>query len=132
MSHNAAECNVVQQLVNLEMGESYLGDSEDEKSRFTIKSGMVCSSCFNTFEEESFDHEGMETSETLREIRKLRLEQECGTDLNYRCVRCRDCSACKDSDRTEAVSLREEAEMEEVIAQKKFLLLSKIYRSLSN
>ena len=40
------------------------------------------------------------------------LEQECGVDINYRCVRCRDCSTCKDADRTEAISLREEAEME--------------------
>ena len=35
-------------------------------------------------------------------------------DLNYRCIRCRECSACRDSDRTEAISLREEAEMEQI------------------
>ena len=50
--------------------------------------------------------------ETLKEIKKLRLEQECGMELNYRCVKCRDCQACKDSDKTESLSLKEEAEME--------------------
>ena len=126
MSHNAMECNMVQQLVNLEMVESFIADSEEEilctttsgeKDQSVIdtlatKYGRGYSSCSNTFEEEIFDHEGMENSETLREIRKLRLEQECGIDLNYRCVKCRDCPACKNSDKTEAVSLKEEAEME--------------------
>ena len=50
--------------------------------------------------------------ETLKEIKHLRLEQECGIDINYRCPKCRDCSSCKDSSRSEAISLREEAEME--------------------
>ena len=50
--------------------------------------------------------------ETMREIRRMRLEQEGGVDINYRCIKCRDCTECKDSDKTEAISLREEAEME--------------------
>ena len=55
-----------------------------------------------------------DSGETLKEIKKLRLEQECGMELNYRCVKCRDCQACKDSDRTESLSLKEEAEMEAI------------------
>ena len=38
--------------------------------------------------------------------------QEAGLEVDYRCVRCRDCSQCKNADRTEKISLREEAEME--------------------
>ena len=48
----------------------------------------------------------------MREIRRLRLEQECGLDIGYRCVKCRDCVTCKNSEKVEAISLREEAEME--------------------
>ena len=55
-----------------------------------------------------------DNGETLKEIRKLRLEQECGMDLNYRCIKCRDCQTCKDSDKSESLSLREEAEMEKI------------------
>ena len=35
-------------------------------------------------------------------------------DLDYRCVKCRDCANCKDSGRLEAISLKEEVEMEQV------------------
>ena len=48
----------------------------------------------------------------MREIRRLRLEQECGLDIGYRCMKCRDCVTCKNSEKVEAISLREEAEME--------------------
>ena len=53
-----------------------------------------------------------DNGDTLREIRRLRLEQECGVDIGYRCIKCRDCSTCKNSDRIEAISLKEEAEMD--------------------
>ena len=56
-----------------------------------------------------------DSPETIRDIRRLRLEQEFGVDINYRCVKCRDCSGCKDADRSEAISLREEAEMELIV-----------------
>ena len=64
----------------------------------------MCTSCLISTIDESPD--------TIKEIKKLRLEQECGIDDNYRCSKCRDCSACKDSDRTEEISLRDEAELE--------------------
>ena len=70
----------------------------------TLRQYGYCLSCFYTTVDDS--------PETLRDIKHLRLEQECGIDINYRCIRCRDCSACKDSDRSEAITLREEAEME--------------------
>ena len=68
--------------------------------------GSVCSRCLIA----ALDDD--ESGETLREIRKLRLEQETGIEMNYRCVKCRDCQSCKNSDRTESLSVREEAEME--------------------
>ena len=52
-----------------------------------------------------------ENTDTLREIRRLRLEQECGIDHDYRCVKCRECSDCKNSSKMESISLKEEAEM---------------------
>ena len=66
----------------------------------------TCSSCFNVCGDVDADN-----LETLRDIKRLRLEQECGVDWDYRCVKCRQCNDCKNADRTEAISLREEAEM---------------------
>ena len=92
MAHNAVEFKEFRGVVSKDSDKDQTGEQ------------MLCSACYLMTMEDC--------PETLREIRRLRLEQECGIDTNYRCVRCRDCSACKDSDRTEAISLREEAEME--------------------
>ena len=40
--------------------------------------------------------------------------QGAGLEIEYRCVRCRDCAQCKNADQTEKISLREEAEMVEI------------------
>ena len=40
--------------------------------------------------------------------------QGAGLEIEYRCVRCRDCQQCKNADQTEKISLREEAEMVEI------------------
>ena len=114
--HNAAEHRDIHELLKMEALETFKEDGEDP---------MFCSTCFNICGEDEPEYQGMETSETLRDIRRLRLEQECGMDLNYRCTRCRDCSACKDSSRTEAISLREEAEMEQVDKSVKLDLINK-------
>ena len=42
---------------------------------------------------------------------KNRLPHEIPLDLDYRCVSCRNCSKCLDSDNQEKISLREEAEL---------------------
>ena len=39
-----------------------------------------------------YDDFDVESPVTLREIRRMRLEQETGMDLDYRCVKCRDCA----------------------------------------
>ena len=40
--------------------------------------------------------------------------QGAGLEIEYRCIRCRECSQCKNADQTEKISLREEAEMVEI------------------
>ena len=37
---------------------------------------------------------------------------ESGLQIEYRCVKCRDCSQCRNADQTERISLREEQEMQ--------------------
>ena len=66
-----------------------------------------------------------EPGETFKEIRKVRLEQECGIDFNYRCIKCRDCQACKESDKTETLSLKEEAELDLIDRSVKLDLVNK-------
>ena len=91
--HNMSEQKEIFQLAYKEKCNMAAGHEE-----------RLCSTCLYTHMDEA--------PETLRDIKNLRLEQECGVDINYRCVKCRDCSSCRDSDRTEAISLREEAEMD--------------------
>ena len=50
------------------------------------------------------------SNEKLSYLKQLWLAQEGGLSVDYRCVRCRDCWACKDADTTEKLSLREEQE----------------------
>ena len=68
----------------------------------------------HSLENHDYDDFDVESPVTLREIRRMRLEQETGMDLDYRCVKCRDCANCKDSGRLEAISLKEEVEMQQV------------------
>ena len=95
--HNAEEYREVCHIV---------AQKNDEESLTAGGMEMLCPSCYFMSMEDSPD--------TLRDIRRLRLEQECGLDSNYRCVKCRECKSCLDADRTESISLREEAEMEKI------------------
>ena len=96
ISHNAVEMKEVEQFMKQEMMKETKPAYDRDK---------LCSSCFSVCGDEEVDN-----SETLRDIRRLRLEQESGVDWDYRCVKCRQCNDCRDADRTEAISLREEAE----------------------
>jgi len=40
------------------------------------------------------------------------IAEETGTDVSYRCVKCRSYKACKDQDHNEAVSIKEEVEQD--------------------
>ena len=104
-AHNVPEQKEIYRIASKEKSEENPGEKK------------LCSTCLYMFMDDS--------PETLREIKNLRLEQECGIDINYRCVRCRECSACKDSDRSEAISLREEAEMDLIDQSVKLDLVNK-------
>ena len=57
------------------------------------------------------------SSTILEDNRKLlRMAEEKGISVDYRCPKCRACSDCRNSVETEKVSLREEAE-DAVIAE---------------
>ena len=51
--------------------------------------------------------------ERIRDLNSLKIQlEEGGLEISYRCVRCRDCQECKNSAKTEHLTMREEAEME--------------------
>ena len=52
--------------------------------------------------------------EKLSRLKHILDKQECGLDVSYRCVRCRDCIDCKNSVKVDKISLREEAELFEI------------------
>ena len=52
--------------------------------------------------------------ERLSSLKRILGSQEVGLEIEYRCVRCRECSQCKNADKSEKISLREEAEMVEI------------------
>ena len=66
------------------------------------KKDRCCSTCFMV----SFEDD---CPETLKDVRMLRIEQESGMEIRYRCVKCRKRSACKNGDKSGAISLKEEA-----------------------
>ena len=48
--------------------------------------------------------------EKISPLSKLKLLEDGGLSVEYRCVKCRDCPDCRDSENSEKSSLREEAE----------------------
>ena len=52
--------------------------------------------------------------EKLSRLKNILDRQESGIDISYRCVRCRSCLDCKNSDKVDRISLREEAELYEI------------------
>ena len=53
-----------------------------------------------------------DTDEKIKKIRKKMQLMESGLDVDYRCVKCRECIQCKKSDHAEKISLREKQEMQ--------------------
>ena len=56
--------------------------------------------------------ENDEVDEKVRELKKKFSLLESGLEIDYRCVKCRECSQCKNADLAEKVSLRQEQEMQ--------------------
>ena len=99
---------------------SQLNSLVEERSLYDAEFSVDGKSCVKCLYQQLDDE-----PESLKDIKNLRLEQECGVEINYRCPRCPECSSCKDSDKAEAISLREEAEMELIDASVKLDLENK-------
>ena len=56
----------------------------------------------------------MSDSSSKLSILKKIVEIQEPLDVEYRCVQCRNCSQCRDADKTEKISIREESEMFEI------------------
>ena len=52
--------------------------------------------------------------EKISPLCKLELLEDGGSNIEYRCVKYRDCPDCKNSDESEKISLREEAEEQRI------------------
>ena len=50
------------------------------------------------------------------EERRFSAAEHAGSEITYRCVRCRQCSDCRNSGKTESISFREEAEQHQIEA----------------
>ena len=52
--------------------------------------------------------EDSDTGDKIKNIKKKLKLMESGLDVDYRCIKCRECIQCKKSDNSEKISLREE------------------------
>ena len=50
------------------------------------------------------------SEERITDIKRWREMMDSGMNIDYRCVKCRSCSDCRNADETEKVSLRQDAE----------------------
>ena len=50
------------------------------------------------------------SEERIADIKKWREMMDTGINIDYRCVKCRNCSDCRNADETEKVSLRQDVE----------------------
>ena len=48
----------------------------------------------------------------LSKDKRFELSESTGSEITYRCIKCRSCSTCKSSDHQQDISIREEAEQE--------------------
>ena len=50
------------------------------------------------------------SDERIADIKKWKDMMDTGINIDYRCVRCRNCADCRNADETEKVSLRQDVE----------------------
>ena len=48
----------------------------------------------------------------LKRETEFRMAEEVGSEVSYRCIKCRSCSDCKDHDTSRSISIREEVEQQ--------------------
>ena len=53
-------------------------------------------------------------NEKLHYMKSSYKQMEAGTNVDYRCPACRDCSKCKNLDYTDKISIREEVEQKQI------------------
>ena len=54
------------------------------------------------------------SEERIADIRKWHEMMDTGISIDYRCVKCRNCSDCRNADETEKVSLRQDVEDDQI------------------
>ena len=74
-----------------------------------IKSHTCCSTCQAISPKAIVAHD-----ERVSDFKKSQGINESGLEIEYRCPQCRTCVECKNSDRTEKLSLREESELYQI------------------
>ena len=95
-------------IANFVSEEVIAGDVTETKDKMFIKR---CVECHSVEVEQSA---AMLSDETAWELRGLmRQVESSGLDVEYRCVRCRSCGDCRNSDQTDKISLREEQELQQ-------------------
>ena len=55
---------------------------------------------------------GVKMLSLLSKDKRFELSESTGSEITYRCVKCRSCPSCKSSDHQRDISIREEAEQE--------------------
>ena len=104
--------------------DSFVTDEEDSNVTDAEDSVVTESECSGTEASPVYDdlcqhcpHSSIghtAADERISALKKNLDIQGAGLEIEYRCVRCRDCQQCKNADQTEKISLREEAEMVEI------------------
>ena len=56
--------------------------------------------------------ESYATRKALKKSRLFETVENAGTDINYRCVNCRNCSDCRKSEQIQCISIQEEIEQD--------------------
>ena len=124
-AYNTVEASKeVKELIALEQVEEKITDKFDEKDPSIMKhllpnpptTLLICGCgelCSNLEDSSAKAHANISEEERIKDLNSLKLHlQEGGLEISYRCVRCRDCLDCKNSAKTDHLTLREEAEME--------------------
>ena len=103
----ARKCNAdegempeITELVRVEDAEADSELSSDEDDIF-----FCCKHC------PSYTSVGVASEERVREFKKFQEIHDSGLEVDYRCPKCRECLDCKNADRTEKISIKEECEM---------------------
>ena len=72
----------------------------------------IINPCTSTQPLNASNHQSFFTDmEKITPMSKLKILEDGGLSIEYRCVKCRDCADCRNAEETEKISLREEAEM---------------------